>query len=128
MKQIAIIFFLSIMILGCSETISLKIPSDEEFTLRINKDGNTPQSCIIKPDTEKFTRLLKLLNENNVNWKTEYASIFPRVSVSNSKLHVFFSGNLIVTNWEQGQYSHKIKESDYAFLNCEEKPNKNEET
>jgi len=127
MKQITIIFFLSIIFLGCSETVSLEIPKDEEFTLRTNIDLNTPRSCIIKPDTEKFEKLLKLLDENNVNWKTEYASIYPRVSVSNSKIHVFFSGNLIVTNLDKGQYSHKVKESDYAFLRCEKKPNKYKE-
>jgi len=119
MKQITMMFVFSIMIIGCFEPVSLKIPKDEKFTLKTNKDGSTPMSCIINPDTEKFNKLLKLLDENNLNWKTEYASVLPRVSVSNSKLHVFFSGNSIVTTIDKNQYSHKIRESDYAFLNCD---------
>ena len=119
MKQIIIMSILSVMILGCSETVDLKIIKDENFTLKTNKDGYTPMSCIIKPNTEKYEKLLKLLDKNNLNWKTEYASILPRVSVSNSQLHVFFSGNLIVTNTGKNQYSHKIQESDYAFLSCD---------
>ena len=120
---LSLISIVSIILLEYFEIIYLKVPPDEPIELRIKQKNKISQNCIIKPNTEQFKKLSKLLKSKTLGWHKEFSSIRGQIDVSNSSFYVFFSGNQMVTD-KDGQYSYPIDIEDYSFLNCTEQPNK----
>ncbi|MFY9142583.1 hypothetical protein [Sulfuricurvum sp.] len=121
MQKVLVFIVFIILIVGCSTHVYFKFPQNEDLNIRIySYDKNiTVQECSIKPHSEKFNKIEKLLNNNTEEWSTEFASILPHTVVSNSKFTVIFSGTRMIVNKNKSQYSHAIKSSDYVFLNCD---------
>jgi hypothetical protein len=111
----------TILIVGCSEKIYFKFPTNEDIKIRhYSYDKNiTVEECSIKPQSEQFKKIENLLQSNTDNWSTEFAEILPNIVVSNSKFSVNFSGPRMIVYKNKSQYSHEIKTSDYVFLNCD---------
>lgn len=121
MQKIMIFAVFTIIFVGCSENVHFEFPQNEDLNIKIySYDNNiTVKECTIGPNSEKFNKIEKLLNNNTMEWYTEFASILPQTVVSNSKFEVFFSGTKMIVYKNKSQYSHPIKISDYSFLNCD---------
>lgn len=122
MQKILIFITFTAVMAGCSTTIDFQFPKNEDLNIKIysyeNHKNVRVQECSIKPHSEQFNKIEKLLNINTGKWSTEFASILPYAVVSNSKFTVIFSGTRMVVNQNKSQYSRSIKSNDYIFLNC----------
>ena len=116
MKWIAIIFSW-LVVTGCSKNIYFELPADEELTVTNNDTSRS--ECVIAPDSEIHRKLSNWLLQNTDGWKSTPASYMPGLIVKGADFSLNYLDELVILNYEGGQYSHKVQSNEYQFLGCE---------
>jgi hypothetical protein len=102
---------------GCSRSISVELPS-QALTVVVYSQGKASQRCVIAPASTKFSELADFLKANAAGWHKRSGDYTPSLVVIGSDINMYFMDDLLVMNYNGGEYSRDVTRDSYAFLNC----------
>jgi hypothetical protein len=110
---------ISILLLatGCSRSISVELPA-QALTVVMYSQGKASQRCVIAPNSDKFHNLADFIKQNTDGWHKRSADYMPSLVVIGSDINMYFMDDLLVMNYNGGEYSRNVAPGSYAFLSC----------
>ncbi len=102
---------------GCSRSISVQLPA-QALTVVMYSQGKASQRCVIAPNSDKFHKLADFIRQNADGWHKRSADYMPSLVVIGSDINMYFMDELLVMNYNGGEYSRDVASGSYAFLSC----------
>jgi hypothetical protein len=102
---------------ACSRSMSIELPA-QPLTVVQYSQGKATQRCVIAPGADKFRKLADFMKQNADGWHKRAADYEPTLMVIGSDINMYFEDDLLVVNYDGGEYSRKVGADSYAFLGC----------
>ncbi|MGC1459230.1 MAG: hypothetical protein WA825_13210 [Steroidobacteraceae bacterium] len=102
---------------ACTRSITVPLPQ-QTVTVMAYADGKVVQRCGIRPGSEKFSKLSRLLQQNSGGWHKRYTNYQPSIMVVDGDVSLYFMSDSVVVNYSEGEFSRGISAEAYQFLNC----------
>jgi len=106
-----------LLVTGCSRSISVELPS-QALTVVVYSHGKASQRCVIAPASDKFHNLSDFLKANAAGWHKRSGDYTPSLVVIGPDINLYFMDDLLVMNYNGGEYSRNVTPDSYAFLSC----------
>lgn len=113
----AVLVLVLLLAAGCSRSISVELPA-QALTVVVYSHGQASQRCAIAPASDKFRKLADFMKANAAGWRKRSADYTPSLVVIGSDINMYFMDDLMVMNYNGGEYSRNVTPDSYAFLDC----------
>ncbi len=80
--------------------------------------GKASQRCGIAPASDKFHKLADFLKQNADGWHKRSGDYQPSLVVIGPNVDLYFANDLLVMDYNGGEYSRPVAPESYAFLMC----------
>ena len=108
---------LLLLLTACSRSISVELPA-QSLTVVSYVQGKASGRCMIVPGSNKFHALADFIKQNADGWHRRSGDYSPALVVIGSDINMYFMDDLLVMNYDGGEYSHAVTPASYAFLTC----------
>jgi hypothetical protein len=102
---------------ACSRSISVELPA-QALTVVTYVQGKASQRCVVAPASDKFHKLADFMKQNAEGWHKRSGDYVPSLVVIGSDINMYFMNDLLVMNYNGGEYSRAVAPESYAFLAC----------
>jgi hypothetical protein len=102
---------------GCSHSVAIALPP-QKLVVLVYDQGHVAQRCAIRPGTDKFQKLSRLLAQSSDGWHHRLSSYVPTLLVMGADISLNFRDDSVVMNYKGGEYARSISKDSYGFLSC----------
>jgi hypothetical protein len=117
MRMVCSAILVLLLATGCSRSISVELPA-QALTVVMYSQGKANQRCVIAPTADKFHKLADFMKANAAGWHKQSGDYTPALVVIGPDINMYFMNDLMVMNYNGGEYSRTVSPDSYSFLGC----------